>query len=353
VQCHFDLRALVVRLAFLATLTTLPGCALLAGAAMPVVRWRSAEMFASGDAERSRVDIPGNLAQLRFLADLAPDHAPVNVAVAQALGGYALGYLDPVLTPGFEPPQDALAQARKAFREGRAYAMRGLTSLPGFVAGVDGDLEVFRAAVASAGFPEVPALFWMAYNWGQLALLSFDDIELSAEFEKAEMMMRRVEELAPGYYHGGAQAFLMVRYASRPTLLGGDPAAAKAAWSRAREASGGRFLMTDVLYAQYGCVQTQDAAEFRRVLEAVIATPSDVLPEERLANLLAQRRARILLDRIADCFDLEAAEDTGAEATDAEAAPAPSPTPSPRVRKTPAPAVRNRMPGSPRPKARR
>jgi len=312
---------------------------------MPVVRWRSAEMFASGDAERSRVDIPGNLAQLRFLADLAPDHAPVNVAVAQALGGYALGYLDPVLTPGFEPPQDALAQARKAFREGRAYAMRGLTSLPGFVAGVDGDLEVFRAAVASAGFPEVPALFWMAYNWGQLALLSFDDIELSAEFEKAEMMMRRVEELAPGYYHGGAQAFLMVRYASRPTLLGGDPAAAKAAWSRA--------LMTDVLYAQYGCVQTQDAAEFRRVLEAVIATPSDVLPEERLANLLAQRRARILLDRIADCFDLEAAEDTGAEATDAEAAPAPSPTPSPRVRKTPAPAVRNRMPGSPRPKARR
>ena len=52
---------------------------------MPVVRWRSAEMFASGDAERSRVDIPGNLAQLRFLADLAThfDGGPIATELAQ------------------------------------------------------------------------------------------------------------------------------------------------------------------------------------------------------------------------------------------------------------------------------
>lgn len=335
-------------------IATAPGCAVLAGAAMPVVRWRSADMFASGDAERSRVDIPGNLSQLRFLANLAPDHAEVNVAAAQALGGYALGFLDPVLTPGFEPPAEALAEARKAFREGRAHGMRGLAGLPGFAAGVDGDLEVFRAAIAGAHLHDVPALFWTAYNWGQLALLSFDDIELSAEFEKAELMMRRVEELAPGFFHGGAQAFLMVRYASRPTLLGGDPAAARAAWLRAREASGGRFLMTDVLYAQYACVQIQDAEEFKKVLEDVLATPPEVLPEQRLANVLAQRRARILLERIADCFDLEAAE---AAEDEPEAGESASPTPAPAVTPAPrasvAPARRNNVTGTPRPKNRR
>lgn len=294
---------------------------------MPVVRWKSEAMFASGDVDASRRDIPSSLSQLRFLADLAPDHAPVNVALAQALGGHALGFLDPVLTPGFDPPPDQLAAARQAFREGRTYGARALRHLEGFSAGLDGDLEVFRAAVERAGLAEVPALFWTAYNWGQLALLSFDDIELSAEFEKAELMMRRVEALAPGFFHGGAQAFLMVRYASRPTLLGGDPAAARLAWQQAREASGGRFLMTDVLFAQYGCVQVQDAVLYKSILEQVMATPADVLPAERLANLLAQRRAKVLLERMSDAFDLEEAEEQ--TSVDEVGTPTPVSAPSP------------------------
>jgi predicted anti-sigma-YlaC factor YlaD len=49
-------------------------------------------------------------------------------------------------------------------------------------------------------------------------------------------------------------------------------------------------------------VQTQDRAGFTATLEQVLKADVDAAPRFRLANTLAQRRARLLLDHADDLF---------------------------------------------------
>ena len=47
---------------------------------------------------------------------------------------------------------------------------------------------------------------------------------------------------------------------------------------------------------------TQNAIEFREMMEVALSVDPDVDPDNRLVNLIAQRRANWLLDRIEDLF---------------------------------------------------
>jgi predicted anti-sigma-YlaC factor YlaD len=49
-------------------------------------------------------------------------------------------------------------------------------------------------------------------------------------------------------------------------------------------------------------VQAQDRAGFTATLEEVLAADLEAAPRFRLANTLAQRRARLLLDHVDDLF---------------------------------------------------
>jgi predicted anti-sigma-YlaC factor YlaD len=49
-------------------------------------------------------------------------------------------------------------------------------------------------------------------------------------------------------------------------------------------------------------VGRQDKAEFKQLLEQALAVDANAVPELRLANLLAQRRARWLLGRGEELF---------------------------------------------------
>ncbi len=49
-------------------------------------------------------------------------------------------------------------------------------------------------------------------------------------------------------------------------------------------------------------MQTQDRALYERLLKDVLAADADALPEQRLANELAKRRAALLLTRVGEYF---------------------------------------------------
>jgi predicted anti-sigma-YlaC factor YlaD len=57
-----------------------------------------------------------------------------------------------------------------------------------------------------------------------------------------------------------------------------------------------------VTWASSYCIARQDRAGFREALASALAVDPDASPPDRLANLLAQRRARTLLDRIDELF---------------------------------------------------
>jgi hypothetical protein len=114
--------------------------------------------------------------------------------------------------------------------------------------------------------------------------------------------MSRVAELQPSFHFGGADLFFGVYYASRPRLLGGDPEKAKAAFDRARRAADGRYLMTDLLCARWYAVAVQDRELFKSLLAQVAQAPSGRLPEARLTDEAAKRKAAVLLEKIDDYF---------------------------------------------------
>ena len=53
--------------------------------------------------------------------------------------------------------------------------------------------------------------------------------------------------------------------------------------------------MIKVLMAQFYAVQVQDKDLFRKLLQEVVEADATVLPEQRLANEVAKKRASVLL----------------------------------------------------------
>jgi hypothetical protein len=91
-------------------------------------------------------------------------------------------------------------------------------------------------------------------------------------------------------------------YGSLPAILGGNATLSKINFDRAVEASSGKFLMTFVYYAKTYAVQTQDEALFKELLTRVLNAPVDILPDQRLANVVAKSRARQWLARTSELF---------------------------------------------------
>ena len=57
-----------------------------------------------------------------------------------------------------------------------------------------------------------------------------------------------------------------------------------------------------VAFAETVSVRLQDRKQFRELLQQALAFDVNQAPQHRLANLIAQRRAHILLSRINDLF---------------------------------------------------
>ena len=73
-------------------------------------------------------------------------------------------------------------------------------------------------------------------------------------------------------------------------------------FDRAIEISKGKRAGTYVSFAENASVPAQNVAEFKVMLEKALAIDVDADPANRLANILAQRRARWLLSHINKLF---------------------------------------------------
>ena len=91
-------------------------------------------------------------------------------------------------------------------------------------------------------------------------------------------------------------------YSGKGKAMGGDPEAAKAAFQRALDITGGKFLLARTLMAYRVGVQTNDQKFFHDNLVKVLETPPSIWPEQRLANEIAHRRARRYLSHEKDLF---------------------------------------------------
>ena len=123
-----------------------------------------------------------------------------------------------------------------------------------------------------------------------------------AELPRVELLMKKVLKLDEGFHYGGPHLFMGVWYASRPKMAGGDLKAAQAHFLKAIELGQGKFLMANIYYADQYAKKAFDKELYISILEKVLQTPADSVPELTLLNTVAHRKAKEMLAEADDYF---------------------------------------------------
>jgi predicted anti-sigma-YlaC factor YlaD len=262
--------------------------------------------FTSDDDPELVADaIPFGLKTYESLLAESPKHTGLLLAATQGFTEYSYAFVDSRIDEVKEENLDRANamrdRARKLYLRAWRYGMRGLeVRHRDFGAALDNDAAV---ALARTDKRDVPMLYWTAAARGLAISLSKDRPELIAELPLVEMMVRRVEHLDEGFEQGAVPEFLITFEAARSDVGPEEQRQLmRKHFERALELSQGKRAGTYVSYAENACLPAQNAAEFKTMLEKALAIDPDKDPEHRLANLVAQRRARWLLGHMDELF---------------------------------------------------
>ena len=244
-----------------------------------------------------------NLKMLEGLLEVTPKNADLLLLTSSSFARYAFGFIEERAEIAeekydIEERDKLIRRAVDFYERAQVYGLRAIAqSRSKFPEIVEQDLEKLSVELKSLEKKHAPALFWTAYAWGNMINLQQDSPARLAQLPKVQLIMQRVLELDESFFFGGAHLFYGVYYGGLPEMLGGDLSKAKQHLERAIEVSDGRYLMSKFLLARYYAVPAQDRGLFERTLREIISAPPDLLPEQRLANELAKRRAKRLLER--------------------------------------------------------
>jgi predicted anti-sigma-YlaC factor YlaD len=300
------------RVLLLATLTVTPALGGCRGVALSYAADAAAgtgTTYASdGDPELVRDAVPFGLKTMEGILEAKPRHEGLLTSLASGFTQYAYAFvqLDADLADldgRLDVARIARERARGLYLRAREYGLRGLdVRRPGLPAKLRGSLAEARAALAEAEKGDVPLLYWTASAWALAIAASKGDMALVAELPYPIAMMERALQLDDAWSDGALHEFFVVYDATRSAAEGGGPARAKAHLDRALALSMNKKLGPCVSWAEGVLVQQQDREAFTRVLEEVVRANPGEVPRYRLANILAQRRAKALLAHADDLF---------------------------------------------------
>lgn len=247
--------------------------------------------------------VPFGLKTIESLLAQSPRHKGLLLAAASGFTEYAYGALqqeaDLIEAKDLARATELRNRARKLYLRALDYGFRGLeVDLPDVRRRLREDPA---HALDAAGKAQVPLLYWTAAAWGAAISISKDDPELSADQSRAEALMRRALALDETFEAGAIHDFFIAYEGGRATV-GGSIAEARKHLERALELSRGHRASPLVSFAETVSVGRQDKAEFKQLLDRALAVDPNAAPDFRLANVLAQRRARWLLGRTEELF---------------------------------------------------
>ena len=264
----------------------------------------AAAFSADDDPELIRAAAPFSLKLIESLLAESPWHKGLLLAGSRSFTQYAYAFLQ---QEAEESEERELAQAfrledraRGLYRRARDYGLRGLAlRRPNFARQLRADP---RRAVAVIPAPDVALLYWTGASWGALIALSKDKPDLLGELPIVEALMDRALELDESFERGAIHTF-MIGYELVRQGGAGDPAVrARRHFTRAMELSRGADAAPLVALAEAVCVPQQRRAEFEALLDQALRIDIEGAKENRLANLVAQRRGRWLLSRTEHLF---------------------------------------------------
>jgi predicted anti-sigma-YlaC factor YlaD len=255
------------------------------------------------DPELVRESVPFALKAMESLLDEQPDHRGLLTSLSRGFTQYAAAFVwqDAVEAADPEVSRGGRERARRLYLRARGYGLTGLSrGRPGF----PGELAANPANAASkAEREDVPLLFWTGVSWSLAISAAQDDPGMLAELPRCEALLRRALALQEDFDGGAIHEYFIAFEGGRPEAMGGSAAKARRHFERAMELSRGKKVSPLVTLAENVSVRAQDRKEFLELLDRALAFDArGEAPEFRLANLVAQRKARWLKGRVDDLF---------------------------------------------------
>ncbi len=237
---------------------------------------------------------------------LAADSDQRGLLLAAARGFVLYGYAY-VESPDDEPGiglarvRAERLRARDLYLRAHGYALRALElDYPGIGARLRDGPERAAAAIGRDPSRDVPALYWTAVSLALAISSARNEPRLLARLPEVEALVSRALALDEAWDEGALHE-LAIQLATAGTGAADDGALRKH-YERALELSQGHRASLFVTYAQAVALRHQDKAAFVELMRRALAVDADAVPDERLLNVIAQRQAQRMLDRVDELF---------------------------------------------------
>lgn len=254
------------------------------------------------DYETAGAAFPASIIQLEGIMRVVPDNEVVVMSTIGAYIGYGNGWIeDRVEVADAEDDWEKAEElrARALIMYERAWDLsQHLLRLRD--EGFDDALALGPEALdiwlqATLTKPSDAALaFWAGASLGARINMGMEDMDTVADLPLAKVLLAHSVELDPEWLYMTPMMTMGVLAASE---FPPDMDRAKAIFDLALEGTERRNLMVQLNMARYYAVNKGDSKLFTELLTEVLEA-GDVLPEARLTNVLARRRAQRYMDRI-------------------------------------------------------
>ena len=247
--------------------------------------------------------IPFALKLYESLLESVPKHPGLLLSTCSGFTQYAYAYVetDAEALPSIRraEAQAMRDRALKLYLRARGYCFRAINVR--FGAGSSNALiQKPETVVAKAKKEDIPLLYWTAASWGAAISLGLDKPEIAVDLPIVRTLAERAIMLDDGWQKGSLHE-LFIALDSLPEVLGGNPARAKEHFEKAVALQKGLSATPYVALASLA-ESNQDRAEFERLLNAALAIDPEKDPPNRLVTMVAQRRARLMLDQVDEKF---------------------------------------------------
>lgn len=278
------------------------GCALKTVALKSVANTlsESGDTFSSDDdPELVRDAVPFALKTYESLLASLPRHRGLLLATCSGFTQYSYAFVQAdaelAAESDFERSLELRERSLKLYLRGRDYCLRALETVR---SGVSSRLRTDPvAALAPLGRKDVPLLYWTSASWGAAVSAGLDHPSLVGDMPVVRALVDRALALDEGFSEGAIHEVL-ISLEAVPEAMGGSTARAREHFERAVALQNGRSAGPYVTLATAVALPAQDRAEFVRLLERALSIDPSADRSRRLANLIAQKRARYLLARV-------------------------------------------------------
>ena len=251
------------------------------------------------DPEFVRAGAPATLKMVEMMLDTHPDHAGLLLTACSGFAQYAYAFLQ--VDAEISAPADARGaaalrdRALRMYGRARGYCTRELgTRHRALREALEKEPSRAVALLSETSRNDVPALFWAAAAWaGELSMLD-NPLPRLGELATIRALLTRALTLDEGWGSGTIHE-AMIAVEGLPAVVGGSRRRAREHFERAVALAGGQSAFAYVTLASSVSAPEKNRAEFERLLKQALAVDVTKRPDLRLANLVAQKRARFLL----------------------------------------------------------